>query len=95
MLKIIKERAPEIICDRYIEFLYKDDHDAGFMFPALPSGEPDLESMPLVAKENYYKCLTDDRLEAPKLIQDERAYMSPALGKCSCGSEVVLDSGYM
>ena len=94
MLKIIKERLPETIIDRYIEFLYKDDKNAGFMFPALPNGEPDFDHMPKEAKANYEKCLTDDRLEAPEFIKDEHTYMNPAVGLCSCGKEVVLDGGY-
>ena len=94
MLKIIKERTPETIIDRYIEFLYKDDKNAGFMFPALPNGEPDFEHMPPEAKANYEKCLTDDRLEAPEFIENKDTYMSPAIGECSCGRDVILDSDY-
>ena len=94
MLKIIKERTPEVIKDYYIEFLYKDDKNAGFMFPALSNGEPDFEHMPPEAKVNYQKCLTDDRLEEPEFIKDEHTYMTPAVGLCSCGKEVVLEGGY-
>ena len=94
MLKIIKERTPEVIKDYYIEFLYKDDPNAGFMFPALPTGEPDFEHMPPEAKANYEKCLTDDRLTEAEFIKDEHTYMNPAVGLCSCGKEVILDGGY-
>ena len=94
MLKIIKERTPETIIDRYIEFKYKDDPNAGFMFPALPNGEPDFDHMPAEAKANYEKCLTDDRLTEPELIVDKRTYMNPAVGLCTCGKEVVLEGGH-
>lgn len=94
MLKIIKERTPEEIVDRYIEFLYKDDPNAGFMFPALPNGEPDFEHMTPEAKANYESCLTDDRLEKPEFKVDKRTYMNPAVGKCICGREVILDCGH-
>ena len=95
MLKIVRERAPEEIVDRYIEFDYKDDPDAGFRFPALANGEPDFKHMMPEAKANYERCLTDDRLTAPEFIVDKRTYMNPAVGKCSCGKEVVLDCDYI
>ena len=95
MLKIIKERTPEIIIDRYIEFNYKDDPDAGFMFPARENGEPDFEHMPPEAKANYEKCLTDNRLTEPEFIVDKRTYMNYAVGRCSCGAKVVLDCDYI
>jgi hypothetical protein len=94
MLKIIKERTPETIIDRYIEFTYKDDPNAGFVFPALPNGEPDFENMPKEAILNYNNCLNDVRLDGPELRVDKRHYMNPAVGKCSCGAEVILDADY-
>lgn len=94
MLKIIKERTPETIIDRYIEFKYKDDPNAGFVFPALPNGEPDFKNMPEEAILNYNSCLNDDRLDGPELRVEKRQYMNPAVGKCICGAEVVLDADY-
>lgn len=94
MLKIIKERTPETIIDRYIEFKYKDDPNAGFVFPALPNGEPDFKNMPEEAILNYNSCLNDDRLDGPELRVQKRQYMNPAVGKCICGAEVVLDADY-
>jgi hypothetical protein len=94
MLKIIKERTPETLVDFRIEFTYKDDPNAGFCFPATSNGEPDLFFMSKEAQANYEKCLTDDRLIGPEFIKNERTYMNPAIGLCSCGKEVVLDSGY-
>lgn len=95
MLKIIKERTPETIIDRYIEYTYKDDPNAGFVFPALPNGDPDFEHMPKEAILNYNNCLNDDRLDGPELRVEKREYMNPAVGKCSCGREVILDADYM
>ena len=94
MLKIIKERTPETIIDRYIEFKYKDDPNAGFVFPALPNGDPDFDHMPEAAILNYNSCLNDDRLDGPELRVEKRQYMNPAVGKCVCGAEVVLDADY-
>ena len=45
MLKIIKERTPETITEYIIEFIYKDDPNAGFVFPALTNGDPDFQHM--------------------------------------------------
>jgi hypothetical protein len=94
MLKIIKERTPETIIDRYIEFKYKDDPNAGFVFPAKANGEPDFTKMCPEAVANYRSCLMDGRLAEPEFIKDERTYINPAVGKCICGAEVVLDSDY-
>ena len=95
MLKIIKERTPETITDYIIEFIYKDDPNAGFVFPALPNGDPDFQHMPKEAILNYNNCLNDDRLDGPKFKVEKREYMTPAVGKCSCGREVILDADYM
>ena len=94
MLKIIKERTPETLVDFRIEFTYKNDPNAGFCFPATSKGEPDLFFMSKEAQANYEKCLTDDRLIGPEFTKNERTYMSPAVGLCSCGKEVVLDADY-
>ena len=94
MLKIIKERKPETIIDRYIEFKYKDDPNAGFVFPAKADGEPDFNKMCPEAVANYRSCLMDGRLTEPEFIVDKRQYINPAVGKCSCGAEVILDSDY-
>lgn len=94
MIKIIKERTPEEIVDRYIEFLYKDDPNAGFMFPALPNGDPDFIHMTADARNNYKSCLTDERLTKPEFKVDRINFMHPAVGQCICGREVILDCGY-
>jgi hypothetical protein len=94
-MKIIKERTPETIIDYYIEFTYKDDPEAGFCFPAYSNGDPDLEHMSPEAQANYEACFKDDRLTGPEFVQNKRTYMSPAVGLCTCGREVVLESTYM
>lgn len=91
MLKIIKERTPETIKEYYINFWYKDDPEAGFCFPATRSGEPDFACMSPEAKANYEACLTDERLTEAEFEVREWTYMNPAVGKCSCGREVILE----
>ena len=93
-MKIIKEREPELIREYTIEFRYLDDPDAGFSFPATPSGEPDFKKMLPEAKANYERCLTDDRLENRGFEVREWTYVNPAVGLCSCGREVILDSQF-
>ena len=93
-MKIIKEREPELIREYTIEFRYLDDPDAGFSFPATPSGEPDFKKMTPEAKANYERCLTDTRLENRGFEVREWTYVNPAVGLCSCGREVILDSDF-
>ena len=94
MLKILKERMPETITEYFIEFFYKDDPDAGFCFPANRDNTPALDKMPPDAVKNYYSCLTDIRLTGAEFRKITRAFVNPAIGRCSCGKEVVLDGGY-
>lgn len=94
MLNIIKERTPETITEYYLDFIYKEDPEAGYCFPANKDGTPAFDQMCPEAKANYERCLTDERLIGPELRKEVRTYMNPAVGKCSCGSEVVLDSDY-
>jgi hypothetical protein len=95
MIKIIKERTPETIVTYTIEFENKDNPNAGFCFPATSYGEPDFAMMSDEAIQNFKKCLIDDRLTEAEFKVDKHTYMNPAIGKCICGAEVVLDSGYM
>ena len=91
MLKIIKERTPEVIKEYYIEFKYKDDPEAGFCFPANRRGAPKFSSMPPEAIRNYEACLTDKRLTAGEFVTRTHTYINPAVGLCSCGKEVILE----
>ena len=95
MLKIIKERTPVKMKEYTIEYRYKDDPNAGFTFPATRSGAPDFSCMSPEAKANYNACLTDNRLTGGELEVREWTYVEPAIGKCFCGKEVILDSDYM
>jgi hypothetical protein len=93
-MKILKERTPEVIREYTLEFRWKDDPDAGFSFPAKTNELPDFEKMTPEAKANYERCLTDERILGPEFEVREWTYINPAVGKCSCGAEVILDSDY-
>ena len=95
MIEIIKERMPQTIVERFIEFWYKDDPEAGFCFSADAPGVPTFSSMTQEAIANYNRCLTDERLTEAKFVEHAHVYIEPAIGKCSCGAEVILDSDYM
>ena len=94
MLKIIKNKTPETITECFIEFKYKDDPEAGFCFPAVAPGVPNFFSMTPEAKANYQACLTDERLTEAEFTARKWTYINPAIGLCTCGKEVVLDSDY-
>lgn len=94
MIKIIKERTPSTITEHYIEFIYKDDPDSGFCFPANRDGTPAFDKMPPEAIENYNLCLKDERLTEPEFRKKTLSYIEPAVGRCICGAEVVLDADY-
>lgn len=94
MLKIIKNREPEQIVEYYVEFYYDEDRNAGFSFPANSKGEVDTSKLTPEGKTNYESCLANKNLIGPHLFKDERTYINPAVGKCSCGQEVILDAGY-
>lgn len=95
MLKIVKERTPETITEYYIEFTCKDDPNAGFCFPATKEDKPNFFQMCNEAHDNYNRCLVDKALDGPEFITNTRTYINPAVGRCSCGSLVTLDSDYM
>ena len=51
-----------------------------------------LEKKP-AALENYRKCLSGEHKVKPPQIQTfTHSYSEPAIGRCQCGCEVVLDS---
>lgn len=94
MLEIIKERTKETVVDYFIDFVNKEDSESGFSFPANSDGTIALDKMPDCAKANYEMCLSDDRFIGPEFNTRTFTYTDPAVGKCVCGKEVILESGY-
>jgi hypothetical protein len=89
-LKFIAEIHYEIF------YQWKDSSpNHGFGFPALKSGEIDmaaLEKKP-AALANYNKCVNGEyAVTGPKFQSWEHSYRQPAIGRCTCGCEVILDS---
>ena len=94
MLKIIKNREPEQIVEYYVEFYYNEDRDGGFSFAANSEYEVDTETLTPEGRANYERCLNDKSLIGPVNLKYEHTYINPAVVKCSCGAEVILDGGY-
>lgn len=73
-----------------------DDQNAGFSFPGNDTGGVDFDKMPEAARENYRWCIVNsDKVSGPHYINYKHTYTEPAVGKCSCGAEVVLENTYM
>ena len=96
MLTIIKEREIKELIDKRVDFNYLDDPNAGFSFPGNDTGGVDFDKMPEAARENYRWCIANsDKVSGPHYITYNHTYTEPAVGKCSCGAEVVLENTYM
>ena len=91
MIEIIKEKCTPTV-GYHLKFVYVDDPDSGFYFPATSSGEPDYEKMIPEARANYETCLSDKQLNGPEFITDEYTKVASVIGLCSCGREVELDA---
>lgn len=90
-MQIISKRE-QIECVRYSRsFSWVDDPGAGFGFDCDEHGNVLTEQFSPEALDNLAKCLsgefnvTDDGIE-----KYEWSYTQPAIGRCSCGSEVEL-----
>ena len=94
-IKIIKEREPKESVTYSLDFDYKNDSSGGFTFPCNQYGEILKDEMPQVAIDNYHRCLKDDRLSSPYIRTHRSHWVEPAIGKCVCGEEVVLENQYM
>lgn len=95
MLEIIKERSPITRTDYYIEFRYKDDPEAGYCFPANKDRTIALDKMSPEAIANYENCRTDERFTEAEFTANTYSYTEPAVGRCRCGAEVILESQYL
>ena len=94
-LKIIKEREPKEIITYSLDFDYKDDSGGGFTFPCNQHGEILRDEMPQTAIANYIRCMRDNRLTSPYIRTHRNHWVEPAIGKCVCGEQVLLENQYM
>lgn len=81
----------------YLVFIYAHDEDSGFVFPCDFKGEVNLEELCPEGQENYRWCLEHPEefsKDSPCIEVTRHTCVEPAVGKCVCGSEVVLEDQY-
>jgi len=89
-MKIIKQRERKTNVRYYLSFEWSDTPGSGFNFDCDEKGNVLLTD---ANKENYQKCINGEYdVIAEGIQKDKWSYTEPAIGKCSCGEEVVLSS---
>lgn len=100
-MKIICERheVDEVLYEH--QFQFKNDHyfktgrfNSGYSFPVDKNGNL-LPTTSEIARDNYNKVLSDPEYVNLGVQERHRVYMEPAVGRCSCGTDVILDGSYM
>ena len=94
-LKIIKEREVKNSIVYSLNFDYKEDSNSGFSFPCDKNGYILRSEMTQTAIDNYHKCLKNINLTLPYVTSRKIRWVEPAVGKCYCGHEVILENQYM
>lgn len=90
-MKIIEERERHHVVNYALEFVDKDDELSGFSFPCDKDGKVLLDKLFPEGLENYRKCVSGEhKVETPYVRKYEHTYISPAVGLCDCGQEVLL-----
>lgn len=92
-IKIISHIQEKEETSYYIFYEWAEELDAGFMFPCNQDGDIDFNSMSQEALDNYEKCESGEyEVVYHGLRRSVNTYREPAVGECSCGKEVVLES---
>ena len=92
-IKIISHGRRVEDVEYYIFYEWAEELDSGFMFPCNENGEINFNDMEQVALDNYEKCESGEyEVVYQGLRRSFNRYWEPAIGKCSCGKEVVLES---
>ena len=94
-MKIIQHREHKTSVSYSQEFRWKgESKHNGFGFPCNDKGEIDFDALPNAALNNLSKILFgeyNDRIQYDGIEKYEHSYNEPAIGKCDCGCEVILD----
>lgn len=89
-MKIIKQRERKTNVRYYLSFEWSDTPGCGFNFDCDKKGNVLTTT---ANNSNYQKCISGEYDVIAEGIQKrESSYMSPAIGRCTCGEEVILDS---
>jgi len=99
-MKIISERHDVHEVHYEHQFQYRDDRyfkggsfNSGYSFPVDKNGN--LIATNEVMRGNYKKVFSDPNYIDLGVEELHRTYKVPAIGRCSCSAEVVLDGSYM
>jgi hypothetical protein len=96
MITFIKARERKELKYKTIDFEYRNCAGSGFTFSATEDGNPDFSKMTPQAALNYQYCIDNPELfYPPQVIIHTRVYTEPAIGRCLCGAEVILESQYL
>ena len=90
-MKIIKERERVTVREKKIHFDFNGDKNEGYMFDADENWNPVFGND--CQKKSYEICINDPRYVKRNAVE-EYSYTEPAVGKCVCGREVVLEDTY-
>src|SRR5437899_10423381 len=92
MMQIIQSRTRVEVSSYYLCFHWADDPESGFMFEWDEHGNPLLDEISETGLENLRRCQTGAYNVIGKGVQKyTNAYYEPAIGRCYCGGEVVLE----
>lgn len=94
MIKIIRER--NYIHKKFYTYDFNFDRNGGFSFPCNSLGEVFIKNLTEDGFKNYEWCKTHlEEFESYGIIEHKKSYAEPAIGKCICGQEVILEEQYM
>jgi hypothetical protein len=90
---ILTKRSEIVECFEYsLGFEWRESPGGGFSFDCDEHGNVDRAALYPEAIENLDKCLDGTYDVRPEgVLKREWTYREPAIGKCHCGLEVVLD----
>jgi len=92
-IKIISHGRRVEDIEYYIFYEWAEELGSGFMFPCNQDGDINFNGMEQVALDNYEKCENGEyEVVYQGMQRSVNRYWEPAIGKCSCGKEVVLES---
>lgn len=95
MMEIISRRRRVVETHYEIYYEWKDMPGAGFSFPCDEGGNILFDELPEAAMKNYEDCEFGEfkeKLHYRGMQRYYNRYTEPAIGKCICGKEVVLDT---
>jgi hypothetical protein len=92
-IEIVSHRRHVEEVEYYIFYEWAEQLDSGFHFPCNSDGDINFNDMAPEAMENYEKCENGEYEVVYQGMQRfVNSYWEPAVGLCSCGKRVTLDS---